>query len=106
MDKKVVDTARGQALADEFGIKFFETSAKNNINVEKAFFEIARDVTKGLAEKVLALAHVHDHEAWPCHHCLGTFEQFLFLISVPCLALCAAPLIAALFLSWSSSLSF
>jgi len=51
MDKKVVDTARGQALADEFGIKFFETSAKNNINVEKAFFEIARDVTKGLAEK-------------------------------------------------------
>jgi hypothetical protein len=106
MDKKVVDTARGQALADEFGIKFFETSAKNNINVEKAFFEIARDVTKGLAEKVLALAHVHDHEAWPCHHCLGTFEQFLFLPSVPCLALFAAPLIAALFLSWSSSLSF
>uniref|UniRef100_A0A6T8NAK7 Rab8 n=2 Tax=Hemiselmis andersenii TaxID=464988 RepID=A0A6T8NAK7_HEMAN len=51
LDKKVIDTARGQALADEFGIKFFETSAKNNINVEKAFFEIARDVLKGLADK-------------------------------------------------------
>lgn len=47
---QVIDTARGQALADEFGIKFFETSAKNNINVEKAFFEIARDVMKRLQE--------------------------------------------------------
>mmetsp|Transcript_15475 Transcript_15475/g.30564 ORF Transcript_15475/g.30564 Transcript_15475/m.30564 type:complete len:214 (-) Transcript_15475:126-767(-) len=51
LEKKVIETARGQALADEFGIKFFETSAKNNHNVEKAFFEIARDVLKGLADK-------------------------------------------------------
>jgi len=27
-DKRVIPTARGQALADEFGIPFFETSAK------------------------------------------------------------------------------
>jgi Ras-related protein Rab-8A len=51
LDVQVIDTARGQALADEFGIKFFETSAKNNINVEKAFFEIARDVMKRLQEQ-------------------------------------------------------
>ncbi len=31
--EKVVEKARGQQLADEFGIKFFETSAKSNINV-------------------------------------------------------------------------
>mmetsp|Transcript_38803 Transcript_38803/g.122295 ORF Transcript_38803/g.122295 Transcript_38803/m.122295 type:complete len:95 (-) Transcript_38803:135-419(-) len=48
---QVIETARGQALADEFGIKFFETSAKNNINVEKAFTEIARDVMVRLREQ-------------------------------------------------------
>lgn len=43
-----------QALADEYGIKFYETSAKNNINVEKAFTEMARDVMKRLQEQVIA----------------------------------------------------
>mmetsp|Transcript_2864 Transcript_2864/g.4662 ORF Transcript_2864/g.4662 Transcript_2864/m.4662 type:complete len:211 (+) Transcript_2864:234-866(+) len=51
LDKKVIDTARGQALANEFGIPFFETSAKNNIAVEKAFTEIAKDVMKRLQEQ-------------------------------------------------------
>lgn len=44
VDKKVVDSARGQKLADDFGIKFLETSAKTNVNVEEAFFTIARDI--------------------------------------------------------------
>jgi len=44
VEKKVINTARGQALADQHGIKFFETSAKNNINVEEAFSTIARDI--------------------------------------------------------------
>lgn len=44
VDKKVVDTARGQKLADDYGIKFLETSAKTNTNVEEAFFTIARDI--------------------------------------------------------------
>jgi len=44
VEKKVVDTSRGQALADEYNIKYLETSAKNNINVEEAFFTIARDI--------------------------------------------------------------
>ncbi len=47
---QVVDTARGQKLADEFRIKFFETSAKNNINVEQAFYSIARDIKQRLME--------------------------------------------------------
>ena len=51
LDKKVVETARGQGLADEFGIKFYETSAKKNMNVDQAFTDIARDVMLRLEQQ-------------------------------------------------------
>ncbi|EPS65216.1 hypothetical protein M569_09561, partial [Genlisea aurea] len=42
--------SKGQALADEYGIKFFETSAKTNLNVEEVFFSIARDIKQRLSD--------------------------------------------------------
>ncbi|XP_028777145.1 ras-related protein RABE1c [Neltuma alba] len=48
--KRVVPTSRGKALADEYGIRFFETSAKTNLNVEQVFFSIARDIKQRLSE--------------------------------------------------------
>ncbi|KAJ3669175.1 hypothetical protein LUZ60_011125 [Juncus effusus] len=48
--KRAVPTAKGQALADEYGIKFFETSAKTSLNVEEVFFSIARDIKQRLAD--------------------------------------------------------
>ncbi|CAA0824804.1 Ras-related protein RABE1a [Striga hermonthica] len=48
--KRAVPTSKGQALADEYGIKFFETSAKTNLNVEEVFFSIARDIKQRLSE--------------------------------------------------------
>ncbi|MBA0747903.1 hypothetical protein Gogos_004775, partial [Gossypium gossypioides] len=48
--KRAVPTSKGQALADEYGIKFFETSAKTNLNVEEVFFSIARDIKQKLAD--------------------------------------------------------
>nr|GMC92788.1 ras-related protein RABE1c-like [Ipomoea batatas] len=48
--KRTVPTSKGQALADEYGIKFFETSAKTNMNVEEVFFSIARDIKQRLSE--------------------------------------------------------
>ncbi|KAF1881128.1 hypothetical protein Lal_00023161 [Lupinus albus] len=50
VSKRAVPTSRGQALADEHGIKFFETSAKTNLNVEQIFFSISRDIKHRLAE--------------------------------------------------------
>ncbi|KAF8086260.1 hypothetical protein N665_0630s0011 [Sinapis alba] len=48
--KRAVPTSKGQALADEYGIKFFETSAKTNQNVEQVFFSMAKDIKKRLTE--------------------------------------------------------
>ena len=45
-DKRCITRARGEALAREHTIPFLETSAKNNVNIEKAFFEMARLVLK------------------------------------------------------------
>jgi Ras-related protein Rab-8A len=38
----------GKSLASEFGIKFFETSAKLNTNVDEAFASIAKDIVDRL----------------------------------------------------------
>jgi Ras-related protein Rab-8A len=42
--RQVVTTAEGQSLAKEYSIHFFETSAKQDTNVEAAFLTIATDV--------------------------------------------------------------
>jgi Ras-related protein Rab-8A len=44
LDEKVVSTEEGQKLAKEFGIDFWECSAKNDINVDESFMGIARSV--------------------------------------------------------------
>lgn len=40
-EERLVDTARGQALADEYGMPFMETSARDGTNVTEAFHAIA-----------------------------------------------------------------
>ena len=45
-----VSTERGKALANEYGIKFFETSAKLNTNVDESFMSIAKDIVDRLKE--------------------------------------------------------
>merc|ERR1711924_145695 len=47
-DQRVVSYEQGKALADEFGVAFFETSAKENLNVEDAFTSITNDIVARL----------------------------------------------------------
>jgi len=55
--EKMVETQRGQQLADEYGIQFFETSAKSNINVDEAFRSIAQSIKKRLLDNPNAQSH-------------------------------------------------
>ncbi|XP_075069573.1 ras-related protein Rab-10-like isoform X2 [Mixophyes fleayi] len=43
-DKREVSKERGEKLAWEHGIPFFETSAKENINIENAFFILSEAI--------------------------------------------------------------
>eukprot|EP00735_Rhodelphis_limneticus_P004696 TRINITY_DN16321_c0_g1::TRINITY_DN16321_c0_g1_i1::g.3199::m.3199 TRINITY_DN16321_c0_g1::TRINITY_DN16321_c0_g1_i1::g.3199 ORF type:complete len:217 (-),score=47.66,sp/Q39433/RB1BV_BETVU/72.68/2e-103,Ras/PF00071.17/2.4e-67,Miro/PF08477.8/1e-20,Arf/PF00025.16/1.2e-15,GTP_EFTU/PF00009.22/1.7e-06,Gtr1_RagA/PF04670.7/3e-06,MMR_HSR1/PF01926.18/3.3e-05,MMR_HSR1/PF01926.18/3e+03,DUF258/PF03193.11/0.0079,SRPRB/PF09439.5/0.013,SLA_LP_auto_ag/PF05889.8/0.016,AAA_22/PF13401.1/0.07,AAA_22/PF13401.1/3.3e+03,AA len=47
-DKRVVSAEEGAKLADEYGIPFYETSAKTTHNVEAAFLHIAREIKNRL----------------------------------------------------------
>jgi Ras-related protein Rab-8A len=48
-EKRAVKIEDGRALADEFGLRFLETSAKANEGVEQAFYTIARYVFSRVA---------------------------------------------------------
>lgn len=51
-DRRLVTKERGTQLATEYGIKFMETSAKASINVEEAFFTLARDIKLKMDKKL------------------------------------------------------
>jgi len=51
-DRRQVSKERGEQLAIEYGIKFMETSAKASINVEEAFFTLARDIKSKMDRKM------------------------------------------------------
>ena len=49
-EKRVVDKATAQAFADEIGIPYIETSAKNATNVEEAFMTMAGEIKNRMAK--------------------------------------------------------
>jgi hypothetical protein len=51
-ERRAVSTERAQALAQEFGLQYMETSAKARLNVEEAFMQLARDIKKRLIDNV------------------------------------------------------
>ncbi|KAK5092939.1 GTP-binding protein [Exophiala xenobiotica] len=49
-EKRQVTTEEGQGLADELDIPFMEVSAKTNINIENAFYRLARLIKERLID--------------------------------------------------------
>lgn len=45
-NEREVPKSEGEALAKSFGCKFIETSAKSRINVDKAFYDIVREIRR------------------------------------------------------------
>ena len=43
-DKRAISRERGEAIARQHGIRFLETSATANINVERAFYELSEAI--------------------------------------------------------------
>ncbi|WRX13834.1 Small GTPase - like 10 [Theobroma cacao] len=54
VENKVVDTQTAKAFADELGIPFLETSAKDSINVEQAFLTMAGEIKKKMGNQPTA----------------------------------------------------
>lgn len=44
--RDLIDHSLSPQIAKEHGIRFFETSAKANINIEKAFLTLAEDILR------------------------------------------------------------
>lgn len=43
-DRRVVSKERGEKIAVDYQIRFLETSAKANINIDKAFYDLAEAI--------------------------------------------------------------
>ena len=54
-DRRQVSKERGEKLAIEYNIKFMETSAKSSLNVEEAFFNLAKDIKTKMEKKLVLL---------------------------------------------------
>ena len=51
-DERVISTERGKQLADQLGLEFFETSAKENINVKQTFERLVDIICDKMSESL------------------------------------------------------
>nr|XP_054506088.1 ras-related protein Rab-8A isoform X2 [Agelaius phoeniceus] len=86
-DKRQVSREQGEKLAASFGIKFMETSAKANINIENAFFTLARDIKAKMDKKLRNkpnFEHVLKFPYFSEYHGILWLTLFLRLVAVHC----------------------
>jgi hypothetical protein len=56
-----VPKERGEKIAIDHGIRFVETSAKANINIDKAFFELAEAVLDKVSNSTFFILQVNQY---------------------------------------------
>ena len=54
LNERVVSIDEGKKLAESYGMRFFETSAKNNVNIDEMFLALTKDVIKVCEKKILS----------------------------------------------------
>ena len=64
LPNRVISTERGVALAEEHGLKFFETSAKTGSNINEMFFEVAEQIVKDRPSQTAAAQKTHGYAAY------------------------------------------
>ena len=71
-EKRKVSKERAEAIAREDGIKFMETSAKTNVNIEEAFLQISECIldknidTKKHSTQTVPLTGTPGESSWSC----------------------------------------
>ena len=65
LPNRVISSEQGQALADEHGLKFFETSAKTGFNINEMFFEVASQIVRDRPAAAPAGSKSHGQAAYP-----------------------------------------
>lgn len=64
LPNRVISTERGAQLAEEFGLKFFETSAKTGSNINEMFFEVASQIVQDRPQQTQANQRTHGYAAY------------------------------------------
>ena len=64
-DKRQVAFDEGEAFAKEYGMEFFETSAKENININKVHEVLVKSILEDMKEPIIS----------HCSHSLRNFDE-------------------------------
>ena len=51
-ESRAVTTDEGQEIADSLGVQYFETSAKDNINIKQTFDALVDEISEKMAESI------------------------------------------------------
>ena len=49
-ESRVVSTEEGEKIANEFGLKFFECSAKTGVNVDETFLDVIKTTVENFSK--------------------------------------------------------